>query len=76
MAKLIFTTKPPRKGYCDHESFMTHDSTRSSDKFPTSEVQKEAHEIVLNTMHDLIKKLDALGYDQTKVRFSIHYKSI
>jgi len=78
MSKLIYNTKPPKKGYVHNESFMTHvDSKPSSlirEVYPSQETQKEACELVGDTMYKLIKKLNELGYDQTKVRFSIHFK--
>jgi hypothetical protein len=73
MSKLIFKTKRPKKGYINHESFMTHKTDGFKDKLPPSEIQSKAHEIVSETMYDLIKKLEVLGYDQTKVGFYIHY---
>lgn len=73
MSKLIFRTKKPKKGYIDHESFMTHEVSGLRDKYPPSEIQDKAHKIVQDTMYDLIKKLEVLGYDQTKVGFYIHY---
>jgi hypothetical protein len=73
MSKLIFRTKPPKKGYINHESFMTHESKGIYDNLPTAEIQKQAMELVQNTMYDLIKKLEVLGYDQTKVGFYIHF---
>jgi hypothetical protein len=73
VSKLIFRTKKPKKGYINHESFMTHETVNLRDKFPPSEIQNKAHEIVLETMYELIKKLEVLGYDQTKVGFYIHY---
>lgn len=73
MSKLIYRTKPPKKGYVNNESFMTHEAKGLRDKLPPSEVQSEAHKIVSEVMYDLIKKLKALGYDETKVGFYIHY---
>lgn len=73
MAKLIFRTKKPKKGYINHESFMTHEITGYKDTYPPSEIQSKAHEIVQETMYELIKKLEVLGYDQTRVGFYIHY---
>lgn len=73
MSKLIFKTKKPKKGYINHESFMTHETVSLKDVYPTSEVQNKAHKIVQETMHELIKKLKELGYDETKVGFYIHY---
>lgn len=74
MAKLIFRTKPPKKGYINHESFMTHESKGRNDKLPPEEDQKKAMELVSKTMYELIKNLEVLGYDQTKVGFYIHFK--
>ena len=77
MSKLIYRTKAPKKGYVNNESFMTHEESTSSysrERYPSQEIQKEACELVGETMYQLIKKLDELGYDQTKVRFSIHFK--
>lgn len=76
MSKLIFRTKKPRKGYIHHESFMTHETINFRDKFPPNEVQEKAHEIVSETMRELIKNLKELGYDETKVGFYIHYNEI
>ena len=73
MSKLIFRTKKPKKGYVYHESFMTHQTKGLYDKLPHAEIQTEAHKIVSEAMYDLIKKLKALGYDETKVGFYIHY---
>lgn len=73
MSKLIFRTKKPKKGYINHESFMTHETINFRDKFPPAEIQEKACKIVQETMYDLIKKLEVLGYDQTKVGFYIHY---
>jgi len=73
MSKLIFKTKKPKKGYINHESFMTHETVNLRDKYPPSEVQDKAHKIVQETMYELIKKLKEIGYDETKVGFYIHY---
>ena len=73
MSKLTFKTKPPKKGYVNHRSFMTHQIIGLYDKIPAVEIQKEAHKIVSDTMYELIKKLKELGYDETKVGFYIHY---
>lgn len=73
MAKLIFRTKKPRKGFVKHQSFMTHETKGLRDKLPSDEIQKKAHYIVGKKMDELIKELDELGYDQTKVGFFIHY---
>ena len=53
---------------------MTHETKGIYDKLPSEEVQKEAHKIVADTMYELIKKLEVLGYDQTRVGFYIHTK--
>ncbi|MNF85554.1 hypothetical protein D3C85_113120 [compost metagenome] len=74
MAKLIFRTKPPKKGYVHHESFMTHESKGLFDKLPATEIQKQAHGLVSDALRKLIIELDKLGYDQTKVGFYIHFK--
>ncbi|OAE92154.1 hypothetical protein SU65_10390 [Flavobacterium psychrophilum] len=76
MAKLIFKTKNPKKGYINHESFMTHETTNFIDKLPPNETQEMAHKIVSETMRELIKKLKELGYDETRVGFYIHYENI
>lgn len=76
MAKLIFRTKPPRKGYINHQSFMTHEAKSFYDKLPSNEIQRQAHEIVSESLSELIAKLDNLGYDQTKVGFYIHFKQL
>lgn len=73
MAKLIYKTKKPRKGYVHHESFMTHETKGLYDKLPSQEIQKKAHDVVEKTMYELIKQLRELGYDETKVGFFIHY---
>ncbi|MFK7033173.1 hypothetical protein BWK57_12820 [Flavobacterium columnare] len=73
MAKLIFRTKKPRKGYVGHESFMTHETVNFIDKLPPSETQSEAHKLVQESMWELIKKLKEIGYDETRVGFFIHY---
>lgn len=75
MAKLTFKTKAPRKGYINHESFMTHEVIGYRDKLPPSEVQETAYKIVSETMWELIKELKKLGYDETKVGFYIHYNN-
>jgi len=72
MSKLIYKTKKPRKGYVGYESFSTHVSNNYMD-VPKEEVEKEALKIVQETMDELIKKLVSLGYDETKVIFSIQY---
>jgi len=57
---------------------MTHvDSKPSSlirEVYPSQEIQKEACDIVGDSLYKLVKELKELGYDQTKVRFSIHFK--
>lgn len=78
MSKLTFSTKPPKKGNINHESFMTHvDSNSRSffrENYPSQEIQAKAHRIVGDAMHGLIKQLKELGYDETKARFSIHFE--
>lgn len=76
MSKLVFKTKKPRKGYVNHESFMTHETINFMDSLPPERVQQEAHEIVSDAMWELIKDLKAIGYDETKVAFSIHYSDL
>lgn len=73
MSKLVFKTKKPRKGYVNHESFMTHESVSFRDNLPTNEVQQAAHKIVSETLYKLISELKELGYDETRVGFYIHY---
>jgi hypothetical protein len=73
MSKLIYKTKKPRKGFRHHESFMTHKMIGLRDKVPTQEIQKKAHELVGDTLRNLIIELSEMGYDQTKVGFYIHY---
>lgn len=74
MCKLYYKTKPPKKGFCYNESFMTHEIKNHLQKKPSKEIEKQALELVGNTMYDLIKKLSDLGYDPTKAGFYIHYK--
>ncbi len=74
MAKLIYRTKKPRTGFVFNESFMTHEDSRLYDKFPSKDVQKEAMEFLQEKMYEITKKLDTLGYDPTRLRFSIHTK--
>jgi hypothetical protein len=73
MSKLTFKTKPPKKGYVHHESFMTHETKGLYDKLPSSEVQSQAHKLVYDSLRKLIIELDKLGYDQTRVGFYIHF---
>lgn len=73
MSKLVFKTKAPRKGYVHHESFMTHESKNRFDALPSDEIQRQAHELVGETLRKLIIELDKLGYDQTRVGFYIHF---
>lgn len=73
MSKLVFRTKKPRKGYINHESFMTHESVSYRDNLPPSEVQEQAHKIVSEKLYKLISELKELGYDETRVGFYIHY---
>lgn len=77
MSKLIYRTSKAKKGYINYESYMTHQNSTNSlkqEKYPSEEINKEACQIVSNTMYELINKLKNLGYDQTKLRFSIHFK--
>lgn len=53
---------------------MTHESKGLYDKLPPVEIGKQAMELVSKTMYELIKNLEVLGYDQTKVGFYIHFK--
>jgi hypothetical protein len=73
MSKLIYRTKKPRKGFVHHEIFMTHETKGLRDMVPPQEIQTKAHELVGDTLRNLISKLSELGYDQTKVGFYIHY---
>ena len=73
MAKLIYRTKAPRKGCVFNESFMTHEN-RIHENLPDVEIQKKAMRIVADELRTLLRKLEELGYDPTKVRFSIHTK--
>lgn len=75
MSKLIYRTKPPRKGCVFNESFMTHQSIGYGDKLPSNETQEEAMQLVGETLRALTQKLEKLGYDPTKVRFQIHFKN-
>ena len=74
MAKLIYTTKSPKKGFTFNESFMTHENSSFYDPLPSNDIQREAMNIVGESMRELIQKLDDLGYDPTRVRFLIHTK--
>jgi hypothetical protein len=74
MAKLVFRTKPPKKGYVHHQSFMTHETKGLYDRLPSTEIQRQAHEIVGDSLRKLILELEKLGYDETKVGFFIHFK--
>lgn len=73
MAKLIYRTKDPRKSCVFNESFMTHEN-RIYENLPDVEIQEKAMRIVADEMHVLLRKLEELGYDPTKVRFSIYTK--
>lgn len=74
MAKLVYRTKPPRKGYSCFASHSTHEST-SNEVLPDETKQKQALKIVSEKMLELIKELEKLEcYDSTKVRFQIHLK--
>lgn len=75
MAKLIYRTTKPKKGYVFNESFMTHESSGFRDKLPEAEVSTKAMDIVHSTLEKLTRDLDQLGYDPTKVRFQIHFKN-
>jgi len=73
MSKLVFRTKPPRKGCVHHESFMTHEIKNRHTILPPEEIQSQAFEIVSESLRKLIIELDKLGYDQTRVGFYIHF---
>lgn len=73
MAKLIYRTKEPKKGYVFNEAFITHESS-FYDKIPEAENSKKAMDLLNETMSKLVRELDKLGYDPTKVRFQIHCK--
>ncbi len=74
MAKLIYKTKEPKKGFVFNESFMTHENKTYLDPLPTVDVQNEAMKIVSDTIEVLARKLDRIGYDPTRIRFSIYCK--
>ncbi|MGJ1424533.1 hypothetical protein ACR79B_11110 [Sphingobacterium spiritivorum] len=74
MAKLIYRTKAPKKGYVFNESFMTHESSGYSDRLPDQDMQRKAMDIVGEDLRILSQKLEELGYDPTRIRFSIHLK--
>lgn len=74
MSKLIYRTKPPKKGYVFNESFSTHESSGYRDKMPSNEVQGQAIRLVTDELRKLTQELEKLGYDPTKVRFQIHFK--
>lgn len=74
MTKLQYKTKPPKKGYTHYESNASHELTHFGDKNPPQDVQRQALNMVNNALDKLICDLDKLGYDMTKVRFSIHFK--
>ncbi|QSW90722.1 hypothetical protein J0383_07900 [Flavobacterium endoglycinae] len=76
MSKLIYRTKPPRKGYVKYQSFMTHETKGIRDKLPSQETQTKAHDLVQDTLGKLITELEKMGYDQTKVGFYIHYQNL
>ena len=72
MAKLIYRTKTPKKGAVNFESTATHSYFAGTEGIPSFE--REGLDLINKAMFDLIGKLDALGYDQTTVRFSISLK--
>lgn len=74
MAKLIYRTKAPKKGYVFNESFMTHESAGYGDRLPDQDLQRKAMEIVGVDLRILSEKLEKLGYDPTRIRFSIYLK--
>lgn len=74
MSKLIYRTKPPKKGWVFNEAFSTHQSNGYWDKLPPNEIQKEAMTLVQDQLRNLTQELEKLGYDPTKVRFQIHFK--
>lgn len=71
MGKLIYKTKPPKRGYINYESFSTHELD-FGEKIPANE--SKALSLVDNKIRQLIMELDQLGYDMTKARFSIGIK--
>lgn len=74
MAKLVYRTKEPRKGYTFHQADMTHEKRTYNDPLPSEETQKQAMSLVCDKLHELTIELEKLGYDPTKVRFQIHTK--
>ncbi|MGJ1196308.1 hypothetical protein ACR777_21980 [Sphingobacterium spiritivorum] len=74
MAKLIYRTKAPKKGYTFNHSFMTHELSGYGDRLPDQDQQKKAMDIVGEDLRSLSMKLEKLGYDPTKIRFSIYLK--
>jgi len=75
MAKLVYKTKAPRKGYVFNQADSTHERKDYRDKLPPNEVQTKALNLVSDQLYKLVKDLTELGYDPTRVRFSIHYDS-
>lgn len=69
MSKLAYRTKAPRKGYTFMESNTTHQTVSGFFKPPKGEIQEKALELVSDRLHELIRELEDLGYDPTKVRF-------
>ena len=72
MSKLVYKTKKPRKGYTFMESNMQHKFEYKSN-IPSDETQRTAMDLVNDVMEKLTKDLEQLGYDPTKVNFSIGY---
>lgn len=76
MCKLVYKTRKPRKGFVFMESEMVH-KYNNFDKYknaPSQETQKQAMDLVNDVMEKLLKDLEKLGYDPTKVSFSIGYE--
>ncbi len=68
MAKLIYKTKNPKHGGIMYHSECTH---IGEGDIPN---QSSANLLVSDAMRTLISNLDELGYDMTKVKFSIETK--
>lgn len=75
MSKLIYRTKPPREGYVFNQAFLTHEKIGYSDSLPSRDIQEEAMCLVREKLRELTSDLEELGYDPTRVRFQIHFKS-
>ncbi len=73
MPKLVYRTKEPRKGFVFFQSDSTHE-LKPYETLPSEEVQDKAMRLVDDKMRDLLKELEDLGYDPTKVRFQIYTK--